>query len=84
MELNIGVTDNKHFLEEAFLRLPFVAGLLVLSLFYLFHEVTFAIAMHPGPGPVFAKFGGNVIPVQLKSREYKKAREVDRYQRKDQ
>jgi hypothetical protein len=77
MEFNISTTDNKHFLEEAFLRLPFVAGLLILSLFYLFHEVTFAIAMHPGPGPVFAKLGGNVIPVQFKSRVYKKAREVN-------
>jgi len=66
------------------LRLPFVAGLLVLCLFDLFREVTFAIAMQPGSVPVFAKLGGNVIPVQLKTRENKKTREVDRDQRKDE
>jgi cell wall assembly regulator SMI1 len=66
------------------LRLPFVAGLLVLCLFDLFREVTFTIAMQPGFVPVFAKLGGNVIPVQLKPRENEKAREVDRDQRKDE
>jgi hypothetical protein len=40
--------------------------------------------MQPGFVPVFTKLGGNVIPVQFKTRENKKAREIDRDQRKDE
>jgi hypothetical protein len=67
MELDYGRPTVKCFLEKVFLRLPVFAVLFVFGLLYLFHEIAFAITMHPGLIAVFAKLSGNVIFIQLKT-----------------
>jgi hypothetical protein len=64
------------FLEQVLLRLALIAGLFFLGLAYLFHKVAFAIAMQPWFVAVNAQIGGNVVPVQLKARVFKQAREI--------
>jgi len=64
------------FLHQVFLCFALIGRLLVFRLFQLFHQVTMPVAMQPGFVPVLAKFGGNVIFVQLKTSVDKKAREA--------
>jgi len=64
------------FLYQVLLRLAFSAVLFFFSLFYLFHQVTFAVAMQPGPGAVLAKFAGNIAPVHFETCVDKKARKT--------
>lgn len=52
-------------LNETFLCLAFFAFFAVLGLFQLFHEIAFAVAMHPGLIAVYAQFCCYVLAVQL-------------------
>ena len=69
--------EKRHF--KAVKAIPGSFPLFVfLRLLDFFYKVTFTITMQPGPIPVFAEIGGNIIPVQLKTRENKEPREIDR------
>ena len=57
----------KCFLEKIFLRLPLARPFFFLGLLYLFHEIAFAVAVHPGFVPVLAKLTCDIIAIQLKA-----------------
>ncbi|MDB5124996.1 MAG: hypothetical protein JWP94_3125 [Mucilaginibacter sp.] len=76
MEFNLADRRPAGLLEKIFLGLAFFVFFLVFSLLYFFHEVAFAIAMHPRFVAIFAKFAGDIVPVQLKTRINKQARKV--------
>jgi hypothetical protein len=61
-------------LNQVLLCFALIGRLSFLGLFELFHQVTPAIAMHPGFVPVFTKFGGDIIPVECEAGIHKVAR----------
>ena len=67
-------------LQQVFLCFALIGGLFVICFLYFFHQVAFAVAMKPGFIAVFAKLGGNIMPVELESRIHKKARKATAYQ----
>ena len=73
IETHLRVVLAISFLYQVLLRLAFSAVLFFLRLFYLFHQVTFTVAMQPGLVAVFAKLGGNVATVHFETCVDKKA-----------
>ena len=71
----------KYLLDEAFLRLAFLAFFAVFGLLQLFHKVAFAVAMHPGLVAVYAKFCCYVLAIQLITGKNKIALECGANQR---
>lgn len=63
-------------LDQVFLSLALVGGLLGISFLQLFHQVAMAVAMQPGFIAVFAKLGGNIVPVQFETRINEEARKA--------
>ncbi len=68
--------DKENLLEKVFLRLTFIIFFTFLYLLYFFHEVAPPVTMQPGFVAVFAKFGGNIVLVQFKTRVNKITREI--------
>ena len=76
IETHLRVVFAISFLYQVLLRLAFSAVLFFFSLFYLFHQVAFTVAMQPGFVAVLAKFTGNVAPVHFETCVDKKARKT--------
>jgi hypothetical protein len=82
-EFDLACAFEESILYQALLCFALISGLLVFGLLQFFHQVTFAVAMQPGLIAVLAKFGGDVIPVQLEAGIDKKARKTTAYDAND-
>jgi len=78
------IVDKINILEQVFLRLAFGIILFVFGLLYLFHQVTFTVAMQEMLIAVFTQFGGNIALVQLESGVNEQPRVVNGEHRENQ
>lgn len=84
MKFNFGRSYKKTFLEQAFLRLAFVAFLFFFGLFYLFHQVTMAVTVHPGFVAVLTQIIGNIFLVDAETCINEKPAKISRNYRHKQ
>ena len=72
------------FLQQIFLCFALIGRLLVFGCLQFFHQVAMPVTMQPGLIAVFAKLGGDIMPVKLETRINKEARKAAAYQAYDE